>query len=304
MTHTLHSAQPARALGATAGLALVAALAALLLNGPPAAAADGPPAQTQTTADGITSFHGEMPSPITDHFDMRVSDFIGKVNTSLRVDPTGMPYGGTTLSAENDLGLPANENQPRFELMFRLRERNKLRIDYLEIDRTGDALLTHPIIFGNQTFAAGDEVLSELDWRMMGFTYTRSFLYTDRFELGAGLGVHLIDADARASVPATLQNHETSAAIGVPTIALDGVWRISRRWAFTARGQYLRAAINNFSGSLGDYHADFQYRWAPAFAVGAGYSIIRAAYDAPSQSNPASFALNVHGPEVFARISF
>jgi hypothetical protein len=139
---------------------------------------------------------------------------------------------------------------------------------------------------------------------MMGFTYTRSFLYTDRFELGAGLGVHLLDADARGSVPATLQNHETSAAIGVPTLALDGVWRISRRWAFTARGQYLRATFSNSSGSLGDYHADIQYRWAPPFAVGVGYSIIRASYDAPSQSNPASFALSVQGPEIFARISF
>ena len=282
--------------------AVVSALAALLLNVAQAQAPDGPPAQT--TADGLTSFRGEIPSPITDHFYMRISDFVGTINTRLRIDPTGMPYGGTPLSAESDLGLPGKENQGRFELMFRLRERNKLRVDYFQADRNGDTVLTHPIIFGNQTFASTDEVFTELDWRMMGFTYTHSFVYSDRFELGAGLGVHLIDADARGSVPATLQNHETSAAIGVPTLALDAVWRISRRWAITARGQYLHVAINNFSGSLGDYHADFQYRWAAPFAIGAGYSIIRAAYDAPTQHNPASFALNIHGPELFARISF
>jgi hypothetical protein len=302
MTHTLYSARLARALRRAASLACAAALAALLLDAPVTAAADGLPAQT--TADGLTTFRGEMPSPITDHFYMRISDFAAKTSTRLRIDPTGMPYGGTTVSAESDLGLPSSANQARFELMFRLRERNKLRVDYFQLDRNGDTFLTHPIIFGNQTFAAGDEAVSELDWRMMGFTYTHSFVYTDRFELGAGLGVHLIDADAKGSVPATLQNHETSAAIGVPTIALDGVWRISRRWAFTARGQYLHVAINSWSGSLGDYHGDFQYRWAPAFAVGAGYSIIRAGYNAPSQSNPASFGLNVHGPELFARISF
>lgn len=286
----------------TPKLAFAALIVATVLPAAHAAAADGPP--TQTTADGITSFRGEMPSPITDHFYMRIGDFIATNTTRLRIDPTGMPYGGTPLSAESDLGLPRKENQARFELMFRLRERNKLRVDYFQLNRSGDKTLSQPIVFGNQIFAASDEVITELDWRMMGFTYTRSFVYTDRFELGAGLGVHLLDADARGSVPATLQNHETSAAIGVPTLALDGVWRISRRWALTARGQYLRATFSGSSGSLGDYHADIQYRWAPPFAVGVGYSIIRASYDAPSQSNPASFALSVQGPEVFARVSF
>jgi hypothetical protein len=286
----------------TSRLAFAAVIAVSVLRAAAAAAADGLP--QQTTADGITSFHGEMPSPITDHFYMRVGAFLATNTTRLRIDPTGMPYGGTPLSGEHDLGLSSKETQARFELMFRLRERNKLRVDYFQLNRTGDKTLSQPIIFGNQTFAASDEVITELDWRMMGFTYTRSFLYTDRFELGAGLGVHLLDADARGSVPATLQNHETSAAIGVPTLALDGVWRISRRWAFTARGQYLRATISDSSGSLGDYHADIQYRWAPPFAVGVGYSMIRASYDSPSQNNPASFALSFQGPEIFARISF
>src|SRR5579871_1455798 len=99
MTHTLHSARTPRALATTA-LALVTALAALLLPASQARAADGPP--TQTTADGLTSYRGEMPSPITDHFYARISDFAATVRTSLRIDPSGVPYGGTPLSAESD----------------------------------------------------------------------------------------------------------------------------------------------------------------------------------------------------------
>jgi len=139
----------------------------------------------------------------------------------------------------------------------------------------------------------------------MGFTYTHAFLQTRNFEAGAGLGVHLISFDAIGSVPATFQTHETSEAGAFPTIALDAMWRISSRFAFTGRGQYLGDTLHTFSGSLGDYHGDFQYRWRSPFAIGIGYSYMRASFQSVGHAgSPGRFVMSLAGPELFVRVSF
>ena len=254
-------------------------------------------------ADGYQPSH-DLLSPITDHFYLRLSYFHPALNTTLRVDPAGKPYGGTQLSGEDDLGLPSTDNQARMELMFRMRERNRMRIDYFQENRSGSSLLTRPIVFGDQTFAAGSQTETTLNWKLMGFTYTRAFLQTPNFELGAGIGVHLIQADAIGTVPALFQRHETSVAGAWPTIATDGIWRISRRFAFTGRAQYLGATVKGLSGSLGDYHGDFQYRWKSNFAIGLGYEYIRGSFQSTSSGTPGLFILSAGGPEAFLRVSF
>jgi len=284
-----------RATRSASALLLAACLSAAGL----AAAADG-----YSSNDAYLPSERDVGSPLTDRLALRMSYIPATVHTTLRVDPTGVPLGGTTLSGERDFGLASSNPDGRVELMVRMGERNRLRVDYLQLDRSGDALLSRTIVFGNQTFLANEEVVSSLDWKTMGFTYTYAFLQRRRFEVGAGLGLHLIEADAIGSVPARFQSHETSEAGAFPTIALDTMWRISRRFAFTGRGQYFGTTVHGFTGSLGDYHGDFQYRWRSAFAVGVGYSYTRASFESVTHGTPGRFTLSLAGPELFARVSF
>lgn len=254
--------------------------------------------------------HRKQPiaSPLTDHFYVEGLFFDPSFTTRLRVDPkagvaTVPPTLGTVASAEQDLGLDSRVPQGRIELMIRMRERNKVRVDYFESDRRGDQVLSRPIQFGDQPFAPGDRVTSSLDWRSFTITYTYSFIHNDRFELGAGLAAHFLEADARGAVDAKQLRQEVSGSGAFPTIPLDFAWRISRRFAFTARAQYFRAKLHNFEGSVGDYHADFQYRWKPNFALGAGYTDVRTSLDLNQTSFPGMFRFNVRGPEAFIRVS-
>jgi hypothetical protein len=275
-----------------------AAFLALMLAGA-AAAADG-----YSSGDAYLPPPHGIASPITDRFALRVSFIAATAHTQLRIDPQGVPFGGTTLSGERDLGLASSNPDGRIELMVRMGERNRLRVDYFQLDRKGDAQLTSTTVFGNQTFPESAEAHSTLDWKSMGFTYTYAFWQSERFEAGGGLGVHLIDVDAIGTVPALHESHETSEAGAFPTIALDAMWRISSRFAFTGRGQYFGGTLHGFTGSLGDYHGDFQYRWRRVFAVGVGYSYTRASFQSVTRGTPGRFTLSVSGPEVFARVSF
>ena len=244
-----------------------------------------------------------LTSPITDHFAVRGTFFSATVNTDLHLDasPTAP---GTLINAERDLGLKSRLNQGRMELIFRLRSRHRLRVDYFGSDRDGDRPIDRAIFFGGHTFASGDLVQSDLQYSMLGFTYTYSFIRSEHFELGAGLGVHLLQADARATDVTAATHAETSGVGAYPTPALDGTWAISQRFAWTARAQYLRASVNGITGSLGDYHTDLQYRWRPNFEIGLGYEEIRAQLSVVRSGAPAGFALSIKGPEAFLRFSF
>ncbi|GAC1451211.1 MAG: hypothetical protein PVSMB6_00130 [Steroidobacteraceae bacterium] len=248
----------------------------------------------------------ETPSPITDHFYASAALYSASVRTSLRVDPSNAARGvsGTPLSAERDLGLPARLTQGRVEFMFRLGERSKVRMDYFEASRTADHVLANAVVFGDQTFAPGSRTHASLDWKLFGLTYTYSFYRTDRLEIGSGIGVYFLQAEAHGSVPAQNQSQDESAADPFPTLPLDLSWRISRRLAFTGRVNYLKTSLSQFHGWLADSHADLQFRCNPNLSLGLGYTSMRTSYNRNQGSFTGSLYLSYNGPEALLRLSF
>ncbi|HEV2702928.1 MAG TPA: hypothetical protein VGV09_14955 [Steroidobacteraceae bacterium] len=260
--------------------------------------------QPAQAADDFFNGDAQTPSPITDHFALRASFFHATVETDLRLDPPGIPLGGTPLLGTRDLGFRPSENDGMAELIFRLRDRNRMRVDFLELSQAGTKTLTSPILFGDQLFSPGAVVVSSLQWRVMGFTWTRAIIQNDRFELGLGLGVHLMDMDVRGTVPARFASYETSTSGALPTPALESALRITRRISLTARVNFLKGALNSTFGEFEDVHADAQFRWVPNLAIGAGYSVVRLKVDSVTHSDPGLLAMRLRGPEVFVRASF
>lgn len=247
----------------------------------------------------------EIASPISDHFFMRGTYFQGTVETTLRVDSTGSTTpDGSLLSGEEDLGLDDVVDQGRMEFDVRMANRNHVRIDYFKLTRFSQQPLPRDIEFGDFSFDAGDTFRAKLDWRMLGITYTYSVLKFERFEAGVGLGLHILEAHAEGSEPGTLNRESDSEAGIFPTLAATAAFRISKRWAVTARGQTFSASADGFDGTLSDYHADIQYRWRKNFAVGIGYSQIEVDLNVIDADQPLLFNMTTSGPELFFRASF
>jgi hypothetical protein len=245
----------------------------------------------------------ELASPVSDHFFMRGIFFPASVTTELRLDPNAI-IQGSTLSGEDDLGLDDQVDQGRMEFDIRMRERNHVRIDYFKLNRFKQQPLPRDIIFGDFIFDEGTTFRSKLDWRVLTLTYTYSFIKTERFEAGLGLGIHIIEAQAEGGEPGTL-NQEKASEVGIfPTIAATAAFRISKRWSITARGQQFSANPEDFTGRMADYHADIQYRWRKNFAVGLGYSKLETNLKVIDTDQPLLFNLDTAGPELFLRVSF
>jgi|CZKO01.1.fsa_nt_gi hypothetical protein len=269
---------------------------ALLLALPMLGAALAAHADDATTPPSI-------PSPITDHLALTGGFFWGHVTTFGQFNSgNGLP--GTTLTAEQDLGLTDQVYQPRIELMFRLQKRGRLRVNFFDLRRSGEKQLDRKIQFGDQTFQADETVQSTINWRQMDLTYTYSFLRGERYELGAGMGVHLLEAQATAQIPSTPQRADYSQAGPFATVALDGTYLIDRHWAFSARAQYLRVSVGNFSGLLEDYHTDLQYRWRRNLAFGVSYAYAQDEVNVRNHDPSGVLRLTFTGPELFVRVSY
>jgi hypothetical protein len=191
------------------------------------------------------------------------------------------------------------------EMIFRLRERNRLRVDYFKLARFGDQVLSRAIVFGNSTFNINDRAQTMLEWRSLGLTYTRSFWRSERFEIAGGLGIALLEARAKGTVTARNIREERSGVGAFPTLAIDGTWRVSKRWSLNGRGQRFSAHVDNFQGAMAEYHGDLQYRWRENFALGLGYSKLRTALDVVDENDfSGRFHQDATGPEIFLRASF
>jgi hypothetical protein len=246
----------------------------------------------------------EPASPITDRFALRADAFFGTVQTQARIDNTATQTPGTEFSGENDFHLSPRAHQVRAEFMFRLLDRGRLRVDMWQLTRDAVGSPPRTINYGASSFTPADTVASRFDWQQIDFTYTYSFLRRSRFELGAGFGVHLLQAEAEASVAARGIHEDLSGSGPFATIAFDSVWRITRRFALSARAQYYSFKAHSIDGALGDYHADLQFRWRPNLAFGLGYEDTQTRVDVSKSDPNGLMRLKTRGPALFTRASF
>ncbi|MFT3906257.1 MAG: hypothetical protein QM718_08140 [Steroidobacteraceae bacterium] len=259
-------------------------------------------AAEQSAGDPVT------PSPITDRFALSGGFFHAAVSTEGRVDDTSADatttIPGTPFSAEKDFNLPDRSDQLRVEIMVRMSDRNKLRVDMFDMQRKGTATVTQEYFYGGTTVEPGDVIVSHFDWRQFGFTYTHSFVRNDRFELGAGLGLYAIQAEASAQRASPPAHEDFSGAGPFPTLAVDAAWRVWRQLALSARANYLKLTVDNITGKLADYSADLQYRWNANLAVGVGYELQDVTLNLPEESPSGFMHLKLNGPKAFVRVSF
>jgi hypothetical protein len=246
------------------------------------------------------------PSPITDHLYVSVSFFDPHLDTFLRIDPdTNPPTTGTPLSGERNLGFPSTLQQAKVEAMLRIRNRNRIRLSYFEADRHGSVILPNNIVWGSQTFAAGQQLNSSLDWKMITMTYLYSFYRSDRLELAVGVSGYGVQLQAQAVAPALFQTQTTTASGTVPAIPLDLTWRFARHFTATARAAYFKANVKGNSGSLTDLYADVQWRILPNLTTGVSYSDTRLDLTRSGNSTAPGVAnLTIKGPQLFLRFSF
>ncbi|MGC4028855.1 MAG: hypothetical protein QM696_08290 [Steroidobacteraceae bacterium] len=278
----------------------------LILTGLSACAAPLGAAEGRPARELLQPPKQAVASPITDRFALRGTYFQPSVDMPLRYDASPL-LQGTPISGEDTLGFDGELNQGTVELTFRMTDRHRIRADFYQMNRSGDVMLDQTVRFGDDVYRVSDRVVSSMKLRMLNLAYSWSLLRREAVEIGVGLGVHLLQAEGRAAVPARLLHEDFSVAGPFATLGADATWRFTPRFSATAWAQYLPGNIvrvRNVEGSFLRYHADVQFRWRPNLAVGLGYTQQSLHVDSTDDSFAGRFELKTRGPEAFVRVSF
>lgn len=243
-------------------------------------------------------------SPISDRFALRVLYYGPTIGTNLRYDASdGTP--GTLIGVEGLLGQRDSAHQGTIDLMFRMGERHRIAADFYQLSRRGDAVVDEQVRFGDDVYDANDRVVSDMELRKLGVTYTYSLLRRERVELGVGLGLHLLQLQGSAAVPAEFQREQLDTAGPFAALAAHATWRISRRFSLNLSGQYLDLNPDGVKAAFRHYHADVQYRGWRNLSFGVGYSYSGYLVDSTDEDFfQGYYRLVYQGPEAFVRVSF
>jgi len=248
---------------------------------------------------------GDYASPTDDRVRVSLGAIRTSSSTTLQVDSSnGLP--GTVINGENQFGLDSSDIEPKFQVMVRAGERNRLRFDYFTLDRTGNAIVAEPIVFRDAVLQPGDPLQSLLNLRLFTITYGYSFWRSEKLEIAATLGITSVEISAQAKVQTeTVHLNQLENVAGpYPTPGIDATWVASKRFYFDGRVQYLSVHVDHFDGSLGLYELDALYRFRPNVSFALGYNEVRANLSSTQSSSAGYFNISTKGPEMFVRVAF
>jgi hypothetical protein len=147
-------------------------------------------------------------------------------------------------------------------------------------------------------------VLTVMDLRKFALTYTYSFLRREKWEVGLGLGLHLLQLEGTLDAPARFVNERLDTAGPFATLVGEVTWRATRRFSANVAVNYLDGHIDDVQGGYQSYRGDVQFRARPNLAFGLGYSQTRFKIDSTNEDFAGYFNLKYKGPEAFVRISY
>lgn len=241
-------------------------------------------------------------SPITDRLAVNIRFYRPGIGTDIRYDASnGTP--GTPITGEDMLGLDDSLEQASIDLQFRMIDRHRIRAQFYKQTRSGDAVISQQIRFGDDVYLVNDRVVSKMDLRKLDLAYTYSFLRREKIELSAGLGIHLLQAEGNLDAPARFVSEQLDVAGPFATLAFDGTWRFTKRFSLNAQANYLKGHVDTVRGSYRAWSADVQFRVRPNFTLGAGYSATRFFLDSTDPTDSGLFRFDYKGPQAFIRVS-
>ena len=248
----------------------------------------------------------ELPDNLlNDRFTLQAAFIESSNATRVRLDSAAGAIG-TEFDGEKDTGLPVRKLIARGELMFRVRERGRVRLAnlFVPLDRRGSTVLTRTINFGNETYNIGDAVQTELQLRLLAISYTYSIVRTERLEIGASLGFDVVSYEAQVTVPARLRTAADDRSAPAPLAGLDVTARLSSRFYAEGRAQYLRVNVSSVKGTLQAYEASLLYRAHPNITLGLGYLGLDVSVDSHKAGDSGLFSLRSTGPQLLVRVGF
>lgn len=186
------------------------------------------------------------------------------LGADIRVDASNGD-AGTTINAQDDLGLAKTKLQPRIDARLRLGRKHELEGGFQFSERSGDKTTTREIDFADTSFDVGASLHSKLTTNLLFLNYRYALLAKERTQAGIGVGLGALffsaDLDATASTGGGSASYSASKSVTAPvgSIGLYGRYLIGTRWSAETDARLVKLRIDRFHIRYAELNAAGRY---------------------------------------------
>jgi len=218
--------------------------------------------------------------PLFDTFNFKLEGSWVAVSTTVRLD-SGTLGKGTTLSFEDDLGLPDNESVPSLSFEWQAGRRHRLGVRWQDVNRDSSTQVLKEIDWGGEIIPIDANVTLGFDIRTLSVDYTHYPWIKERWAAGFGLGFRVMDLKTYLTVDSVELEEQIDGTAPLPYINFEYRRIVGERWRVKAALGWLEVKIGDIKGGqyigrlAGEYITD--KRWG--FGAALNYSNIDVDWD-------------------------
>jgi hypothetical protein len=210
-------------------VATILALLALTLSVSPAAHAQG-------VSEGLF-----------DTFNFKFEASWVVVATTIRLDSEFLGEG-TTLSFEDDLGLPSKEAVPSLSFEWQFGRRHRLGVRWQDVNRGSATQVLEEIDWGGEIIPIEADITLDFDIRSLAVDYTYYPWIKERWAGGFGLGFRVLDLATVLTVEGTELEEQIRGTAPLPYINFEYRRIFGERWRLKAALGWLEVKIGDIKG--------------------------------------------------------
>lgn len=237
--------------------------------------------------------------------------FLPQVDSSVRLDSqeSGM---GTTIDLEDDLGMSKSETMVSVNAGLYFSKRFRVESEYFDLERSGLRRINEEIVWGDEIFQAGADLLSRFDVQMVRVGFGYDIYQRDNWGLGFTLGAHLLDSSVGIDAEAVIENTRasisedasTESIFPLPNVGFYGYYLLNERWFLVGRIGFFDITIGEWGGELITTELAIHYRLTKRFSAGAAFEYFQLQADYEDDTWKGMMEFKYFGPKIYLSLHF
>ena len=185
--------------------------------------------------------------PLFDTFNFKFEASWVHTQTIIRLDSEILGEG-TTLSFEDDLGLPDKEAVPSLSFEWQFGRRHRLGVRWQDIKRDSTTQVLEEIEWGGEIIPIDAHVTLGFDIRTLSIDYTYFPWVKERWAAGFGLGFRVMDLKTTLTVDNIELEEQINGTAPLPYINFGYRRMIGEHWRVKAEVGWLEVKIGDVKG--------------------------------------------------------
>ena len=242
-------------------------------------------------------------APKVPKFTLKLGAFQDSASSKVIKDASnGEP--GFEVDIEDILGAADESTVLQLDAIVRFGDYHRLEFGYFGFGRNSTKTLENDITIGDELFAAGTRLNTQVDTNIYHLGYGYSLMRDMQKELGIMAGIHFADFEANFLAETTGQTERSSLGTPLPFIGVQGAVFLSERTTLSAKIQIFRTDFDRYEGSLNYATLDLQYRLGDSASVGLGYNFYGLKLTSKESGVNGSLQVRHSGPVAFFTIGY